>query len=381
MTVILTVLTDPPQSAVYINGERRGVTNGEGKIQFDKLPVGHYSVEVRKDGFHPVLRGFEAGSEAPTLIFKLEPKLEDYLKEFDALVAAGKLKGPDSPNAMEFLERLAARFPGRPEIERLSGVLAAKFTEAVQPVISLTVSDWRSVSRDALVQALDGTVNALSVKKDDARYQADAAYLRGVLALRDWQTAGWTRGSTSGSGGDVLASAQTELEKAVQLQDSFAAARYQLGLVLLWSGDTSGAEAAFIRCAQLEPQWPLPRIGLGLMYQTTSKYKEAIDAYKNAVELDARSAAALAGLGFARWSKGEKDGIKDLERAVQLDPSCAVAHLNLGTAYSQSKDKKQVARAESELKTAIQLNANNVEFSNSIAEQRISDLKNKKKKK
>src|SRR5262249_35751486 len=86
MTVILTVMTEPTQSAVYINGERRGQTNGEGRIQFDKLPVGHYSVEVRKEGYHSMLRPFEAGTEEPTLIFKLEPNLEDYLKQFDALM-------------------------------------------------------------------------------------------------------------------------------------------------------------------------------------------------------------------------------------------------------------------------------------------------------
>jgi tetratricopeptide (TPR) repeat protein len=380
-TVILTVLTEPPLAAVYINGERRGATNGEGRIQFEKLPVGHYSVEVKKEGYHPMLRGFEAGSESPTLVFKLEPNLEDILKEFDGLVAAGKLSGPNSPNAMELIERLSAKYPGRPEADRLRGVLAAKFTETVKPVIAHTVSEWRTVTRSELGQALDGTMNALAVRKDDLRFQADAAYLRGVLALHDWQTGGRIKGATGGDGGDLLATARAELEKAIALDENFAAARLQMGSVSLGLGDAPAAEAAFTKVVQLEPQWMHARLGLGATYQAQAKYKEAIDAYKRAAEVDAKSAAALSGVGLARVSKGEKDGVKDLERAVQLDPSSAIAHYNLGMTYAQAKDKKQVAKAEGELKMAMQLNPSNSEFANSVAEQRIADLNSKKKKK
>ena len=45
---MLTVLTEPG-SEIYVNGEARGITNSEGKVQFDKLALGHYSIEVRKE--------------------------------------------------------------------------------------------------------------------------------------------------------------------------------------------------------------------------------------------------------------------------------------------------------------------------------------------
>src|SRR5499427_1116328 len=90
-TVMLTVLTTPPGSTVLVNGEERGVTNEERKLQLDKLPLGHYNIEVRKEGFNNVTKGFEAGTESPTVVFKLEPKLDDYIKEFNGLVTAGKL--------------------------------------------------------------------------------------------------------------------------------------------------------------------------------------------------------------------------------------------------------------------------------------------------
>src|SRR6185369_14462132 len=126
VTITLTVLSDPPESAVFINGEERGVTNAEGKLQFEKLGLGHYSIEVRKDGVNPMARGFEAGTEAPTLVFKLEPKLDDYMKEFNALIGAGKLAGPESPNALEHINKLTTSYGGRPKIGTLKSLLAAK---------------------------------------------------------------------------------------------------------------------------------------------------------------------------------------------------------------------------------------------------------------
>ena len=75
VTVTLTVLTTPPGSTVLVNGEERGVTNAEGKTQFEKLSLGHYSVEVRKDGYSPMVRGFEAGTESPTASEQYQVKL------------------------------------------------------------------------------------------------------------------------------------------------------------------------------------------------------------------------------------------------------------------------------------------------------------------
>ena len=61
ITVPLTVLTTPAESTVFVNGEERGVSNSEGKIQFEKLPLGQYSIEVReRRGYNPIARGFPA---------------------------------------------------------------------------------------------------------------------------------------------------------------------------------------------------------------------------------------------------------------------------------------------------------------------------------
>jgi len=373
VTVTLTVLTDPPQSDVLINGEKRGVTNAEGKVQFERLALGHYSIEVRKDGYSPMLRGFQAGSEAPTLKFTLEASLDSYVKEFDSLTAAGKLTGPESPNAIAIVNDLTGKFPDRPEVVRMRGILATKLVEAITPVINTTATNWRAATRDEISRTLDAATNALALKKDDARIQSEVAYLKGALMLRDWQSA-----NESGQAPGDLAGTRAEFENALRLNPSFAAAQYQLGVVLQSMGEVAGAEAVFVKVTQLEPGWAHNFVALGSAYQAGGKYKEAIEAYRRAIELDSKQARAYAGLGLARFMKGDKDGVKDIERAMQIDPASALPHLNLGIVLAQSKSKKDRTRAEESLNKAIKMNSSNVEFSNKMAEQLLADLKKKK---
>jgi tetratricopeptide (TPR) repeat protein len=381
LTVTLTVLTDPVGSDVFLDGKSRGVSNDEGKVQIDKLPLAHYSVEVRKEGYKPLVRGFQAGLDSPTLVFKLDVDLDLSLKEFDGLVAAGKLAGPESPNALELVGKLTKQYGERPEVVRLRGVLATKLVESATPAINKTISDSRGVSRDEVVRALDALINAVALKSDDNHAQAEAAYLRGLLALRDGQGGSAEGGSGGGEGQPKNggANARAEFESALKFDEAFAPARYQLGLLLLASSDVAGAETHLLRVTQAEPRWASAQTALGSVYYGGGKFKEAIDAYRRAIAIDPKYAPAHAGLGLARCLKGEKDGVKDIERAAQLDPASALPHLNLGIVYSQSKSKKDWPRAEEEFKKAIQMNPQNLEFQNSAAERLLGDVQKRKK--
>jgi len=374
-------MTNAPGAAVLINGDRRGVTDSEGKFQIDKLALGQYSVEVRKDGFRPAVRGFQAGSEAPTIVFKLEPDLDRYVTEFDALLQDGKLTGPESPNAFEVLQRLASAHPDEPQVARMRGVLSARLIDLARPGLTNTIVNWRTITRDEIVRSLNACMQALSVRSDDERVQSQAAYLRGVLAFRDYLTSGAPQASTTSEGENGgLAGARAELEKAIQLDDTSAMARYYLGSVLLVSSDAAGAEEAFIKVTQLEPRWAVAHTGLGRAYLASGKHKEAIESFRKALEIDPTIAAAQAGLGLARYSKGDtKQGMKDLERAMQMDQSSGVASYHLGLALAQSKKKKDRDRAVEELKKAMQKNPDNLDFLNRDAEALITNLQSKKK--
>jgi tetratricopeptide (TPR) repeat protein len=391
VTVTLTIITDPPESHVFVNGEERGTTDSEGKLQLAKLALGHYDIEARKDGYSNATRGFEAGPEPPTVVLKLTATLEGDVKEFDSLVAAGKLTGPDAPNALDLVNKLSALHPDRSEVVGMRSSLYEKLMERANASAASTGSNWKGIARDDLVRGHDASTAALTLKAGDKRAGSREAYLAGVLALYDWETGSRAGpedgGSKPDSGGHTdgspagLAQARANLDRAVEQEESWALAQYQLGTVMLLAGDAASAETHFIKSVELEPHWAVGHAGLGAAYYANKKYKESVAEYQKAVETDPKSASAYAGLGLARSAKGDTNaGIKDIQRAVELDPNSGLPHLNLGIIYAQSKKAKEASHAEEELKLAIQKNQQNLEFQNSVAEKLISDLQKKKKK-
>lgn len=379
ITVILTVITDPPMSDVYVNGENRGTSNAEGKWQVSKLPLGQYTIEVRKPGFASATRFFNAGLEAPTVVIRLTPELDETVARFNGLVASGKLS-----DAGKLYEGVASRFPDRPETARMRIALSERLRERIAPVIPRTLNAWRSLTREELSEALEAAAQLAGLNKEDARAQAEVVYLQGLITFRDWQ-AGAVASDPSNGGPEQpsgLPGARLDLERAVKLDENWFPAWYHLGGVLLLSGDARGAEGAFVKASMLEPKSPSAHLGLGEAYYAGMKYKEAVAAYERAIELDSHSVRGYAGRGLARAAKGETSaGVKDVEKAMALDPTSALPHLNLGIIYSFSKKDKDLKRAEEELKKAIQLNHRNVEFQNRVAEQLIADLSNRKKRK
>lgn len=379
-TVTLTIITDPPESTVFVNGEERGVTNAEGRIQLEKLALGSYSIEARKEGYTSSIRGFQAGPEAPTIVFKLQPDVSGYTKQFDELVATGKIAGPETPNALAVVNELASKYPDRPELVRMRGTLATKLIEANTPIVNKTIFNWRVVTREEIARGLENATTAQTIKSDDNRIQAQALYFKGVLGLRDGLAGSPTSTGEGTNGAETIKTAKSDLEKATEVDASWAPAWYQLGMANLNLGDGPGAEAAFIKATTLEPRWAIVYAQLGTAYYIGGKYKESIDAYRKAIGLDSGLAAAYAGLGLARTMKGEREGIKDVEKALQLDPKSGLPHLNIGIILSQPKrTRKEMDRAAEELKTAIQKNSGNLEFQNRVAEQILAGLQTPKK--
>jgi tetratricopeptide (TPR) repeat protein len=376
---------------VFVNGEERGTTDSEGKLQLTKLAMGHYDVEARKDGYGNVTRGFEAGPEAPTVVLKLTATLEGAVKEFDSLIAAGKLTGPEWPNALDLVNKLSAMDPDRSEVAGMRSSLYEKLMERANATSATTGSNWKGIARDDLGRGHDAAAGALTLKVGDKRAASREAYLAGVLSLYDWETGSRAAagpedgGSKPDSGGHMeeqagLAKARANLERAVEQEESWGLAHYQLGTVMLLAGDAALAESHLVKAVQFEPQSSIAHAGLGAAYYANKKYKESVAEYQKSVEIDPKSAAAHAGLGLARAAKGDTNGgIKDIQRAIELDPNSGLPHLNLGIIYAQSKKAKEASRAEDELKLAIQKNRQNLEFQNSIAEKLISDLQKKKK--
>jgi len=173
--------------------------------------------------------------------------------------------------------------------------------------------------------------------------------------------------------GDV-ATERKELQRAVALDDSFADAQNQLGLLALKGGDLDEAERRFkkalavdanyaeaagnlaivysergndadaVRWLQeairLDPKYAKAYVNLGLLLARKGALADAEQQLRNAIQIDPAYADAYSALGMVQAKTGRNsDAVGSFRRALALDPHSAQAHLNLGIALVDNYDR------------------------------------------
>ncbi|MEM8856957.1 MAG: tetratricopeptide repeat protein [Chloroflexota bacterium] len=92
---------------------------------------------------------------------------------------------------------------------------------------------------------------------------------------------------------------------------------------------------------------------LGLLFQSTGEYDQAIANYDQVIKIDPQDAGAFNNRGNAYARKGDLDqAIADYDQAIALDPQYAFSFNNRGLAYS---DKGDLDQAIADLNQAIAL--------------------------
>ena len=146
---------------------------------------------------------------------------------------------------------------------------------------------------------------------------------------------------------DLSDKAVTELEAA-----KAAASEKDSNLNLVWArlgdayeldGRSDDAINAYKQAIELKPQ-PAYYNNLGGIYGRASKIPEAMEAYKKSAELDPTNAAqAYRNGGITLYNAGKmKEAVEPLKKATELDPKSAQAWYLLGAALVGSMDYKQV---------------------------------------
>jgi tetratricopeptide (TPR) repeat protein len=160
------------------------------------------------------------------------------------------------------------------------------------------------------------------------------------------------------SAGNQWGGVIAECREILKREPDDASARYTLGQALIRSGKTEDGRKELERAQSLRQRAQQRQEAQqfqveGLRKLNAGNPADAVKAFTAAVERDGSSINRMY-LGLALGVLGDmKAGIRNLTAAIELEPSNAQAHVNLGTLYLQSG---QDYLAQSEFEKALQSN-------------------------
>jgi TolB-like protein/tetratricopeptide (TPR) repeat protein len=154
---------------------------------------------------------------------------------------------------------------------------------------------------------------------------------------------------------ETMPKAKESAIKALVLDNTLAEAHASLAHILMnYDWNWSAAEKEFKRSIELKPDYATAHEWYAIHYLTaTSRFEEAIQEMKKALELEPASVVMNTFMGATLYYAGRYDeAIDQCRRTIQMDPNFAVAHWHLGLAYEQ---KQLLDAATEEFKKAISL--------------------------
>jgi tetratricopeptide (TPR) repeat protein len=122
--------------------------------------------------------------------------------------------------------------------------------------------------------------------------------------------------------------------------------------------DNAGSTQMFRAAVKANPKEPNAHFGLGYLLWTQKVYPEAVQEFKAELANDPNHVQAMVYLADTQMQLNQTAEVKPLlEKAVKLDPSQSLAHLDLGILHSDSGMNDDALR---ELTLAAKLNPNDV---------------------
>lgn len=203
------------------------------------------------------------------------------------------------------------------------------------PVIQETYA--RALARAGRRQA------ALTILRQAGRRWPTDATLLHELAVMARDAANATRGPAANA---LLEEASQADRAALVVAPGSATAHNGLGLIATDEQRFQEAVGEFERATTLDPNNASYWANLGNARRAIHDAAGAEHAYRQALQVDARTADAANGLGVLLVEGGRpKDAVPWFERAAAATPDLMEARLNLGIALQQSGDRRGAVRA------------------------------------
>jgi TolB-like protein/DNA-binding winged helix-turn-helix (wHTH) protein/Flp pilus assembly protein TadD len=153
---------------------------------------------------------------------------------------------------------------------------------------------------------------------------------------------------------DAVTQAKIAANKALQIDDSIAAAHAALGYTeFMWREDWAAAEKEFDRARELDDNYVPAHQWFALYLAAQGRTDEALNQMQFAQKIDPLSPSVRAGLGYIYYfARNYEEAEQQARVALQLNPNLMAAHAVLGWSFTE---QKRFPEAISELKTASDL--------------------------
>jgi tetratricopeptide (TPR) repeat protein len=189
-----------------------------------------------------------------------------------------------------------------------------------------------------------------------ARISPDDYNIRFHLGLALWQTG-------------KLKAALSQFEAAERLKPDEAQVRFELARILWSQGKKKEAEAESASAERLSAlrqrrDQASYCIAKGNLLLDRGDLTGAAEQFRDALELNPKSAGALYNLGLILARSGDQQGARhEFQAAIALDPKLALAYNALGISY---KTDGQVSEAKAAFQQAIRINPEYAEAKNNL---------------
>jgi tetratricopeptide (TPR) repeat protein len=126
----------------------------------------------------------------------------------------------------------------------------------------------------------------------------------------------------------------------------------QQGLEAQAAGHLDTAVDAYLRVIQLDPENKFAYYNLGVIEHGRGEVQAAESHYRTTLGLDPDFVPALFNLAILRTEAGAEEAVSLYEHLIEVDPSHAAAHLNLGFLLIEQGRER---RGQKELDEAVRL--------------------------
>ena len=137
---------------------------------------------------------------------------------------------------------------------------------------------------------------------------------------------------------EALLKAKEAVTKALEIDDTLAEAHAALGSIRFLEWDWSGAERAFHRASELNPNYERNHSDYEHFLRAMKRYDEAVAESKRVLELEPVSAFHHRSVAMALYyARRYDEAIEQSHKALELDPNMPTAYRWLAKSYEQKK--------------------------------------------